>query len=83
MMSLDEATFKAILKQQSEYAALEQYCADYFYYNEWRSFTVSEMRELFNEYVDESSLETLVNEKRWRGIIPNPTVVGSEVVYTG
>lgn len=80
MMTLDTETFKMILKSKAEYRTLAQYCSDKFFYNEWRTFTVSEMRELFNDYVDESSVATLIKERRWRNIFESaPTLCGDEI----
>lgn len=81
MLTIDEDTFKVMLKRSDDYDRFDQYCNNHFYYSEWKTFTLSERRKLFFEYVDESDIQKLIEDRQWVGLFKEkPSIVHNELV---
>jgi hypothetical protein len=80
LMMLEPCQVRSIIKSNAKIENYDQYCNNYFYWNEWRDFTVMEKRKLFEEYVDESSMEQLVNDLNCKRLFTGKlSIIGDEV----
>lgn len=83
-LKLTEVEVKELVKEVSDNTQWSDYCRDNFLFDEWTVMSLSERKEHFNNYIDESNLSELIEQDYWEGIfaekpsVENDMVVGIE-----
>lgn len=73
---IHEDDFKSILKEVSNQTQWNDYCRNNYTYSEFIAMSIGERKADFEEYVDNESIEDLIEENYWEGIfVEKPTIV--------
>ncbi len=78
--TLNETEFKELVKSSCEHTQWSDYCRNHFLYDEWISMSSSDRKAHFEEYIDESDLEELLEQDYWEGVFASlPQIINDTV----